>query len=139
MMLPLALPSLNHGLFLLIAVGLGFGFGFVLERAGFGRSTKLAGQFYLHDMTVFKVMFSAIVTAMLGVLVLEGLGLLDLTALSESALSFTYLWPMVAGGFLLGVGFIVSGYCPGTSVVATASGNLDGLVTVVGVVTGTLV
>ena len=40
----------------------GFGFGFVLERAGFGRSTKLAAQFYLYDMTVFKVMFTAIVT-----------------------------------------------------------------------------
>jgi hypothetical protein len=139
MSLPVALPSLNHGLFLIIAVGLGFGFGFTLERAGFGRSTKLAGQFYLHDMTVFKVMFSAIVTAMLGVLVLEGLGVMDLVALSESALSFTYLWPMIAGGFLLGVGFIVSGYCPGTSVVSTASGNLDGLVTLVGVVFGTVV
>ncbi len=139
MSLPVALPSLNHGLFLLIAVGLGFGFGFVLERAGFGRATKLAGQFYLHDMTVFKVMFSAIVTAMLGVLVLDGLGLLDLVALGESALSFTYLWPMTLGGFLLGVGFIVSGYCPGTSVVSTASGNLDGLVTLVGVVVGTLI
>ncbi len=139
MSFPVALPTMNHGLFLIVAVGLGFGFGFVLERAGFGRSTKLAGQFYLHDMTVFKVMFSAIVTAMLGVLGLEGLGLLDLSALSESALSFTYLWPMIAGGFLLGVGFIVSGYCPGTSVVSTASGNVDGLVTLVGVVFGTLV
>jgi uncharacterized membrane protein YedE/YeeE len=139
MSLPVALPSMNHALFLLVAVGLGFGFGFVLERAGFGRANKLAGQFYLHDMTVFKVMFSAIVTAMLGVLGLSGLGLLDLPALSESALSFTFLWPMVLGGFLLGVGFIVSGYCPGTSVVATASGNLDGLVTVVGVVIGSLV
>jgi len=139
MSLPFALPSMNHALFLLVAVGLGFAFGFVLERAGFGRSNKLAGQFYLHDMTVFKVMFSAIVTAMLGVLVLSGVGVLDLRALSESALSFTYLWPMVLGGFLLGVGFIVSGYCPGTSVVAAASGNIDGLVTVVGVVIGSLV
>ena len=46
------------------AVVIGFFFGFVLERAGFGRATTLAAQFYLTDMTVFKVMFSAIVTAM---------------------------------------------------------------------------
>ena len=34
---------------------------FLLERAGFGRADKLAAQFYLRDLTVFKVMFSAIV------------------------------------------------------------------------------
>ena len=51
---------------LVVAVLIGFGFGFVLERAGFGRANKLAGQFYGTDMTVLKVMFSAIVTAMLG-------------------------------------------------------------------------
>ena len=56
----------------IVAVLLGFGFGFVLERAGFGRSTKLAAQFYFHDMTVFKVMFSAIVVALLGMAVVAG-------------------------------------------------------------------
>jgi hypothetical protein len=134
-----SLVAEHRELGLVVAVLLGFGFGFVLERAGFGRSTKLAAQFYLHDMTVFKVMFSAIVTAMLGVVLASGLGLVDLRALSETAVSETYLWPMTAGGFLLGVGFIVSGYCPGTSLVAMASGAVDGLFTVIGVVVGTVV
>ena len=122
---------------LLVALLIGLGFGFVLERAGFGRSTKLAAQFYLRDMTVFKVMFSAIVTAMLGLVAASGFGLVDLRAISESIASWTWIWPMVAGGFVLGVGFIVSGYCPGTSVVAAASGNVDGMLTVAGVVAGT--
>jgi len=117
-------------------VALGFAFGFVLERAGFGRAQKLVAQFHGTDMTVFKVMFSAIVTAMLGVTGLAALGLLDLAALSFEYPS--YLWPMVTGGFLLGVGFIVSGYCPGTSVVAAASGKADGLFTVGGTVLGAL-
>jgi hypothetical protein len=123
---------------LVIAVLIGFGFGFVLERAGFGRAPKLAAQFYFRDMTVFKVMFTAIVTAMLGVLLLSGLGLTDLRVIASTAVSWTYIWPMLVGGFLLGVGFIISGYCPGTSLVAAASGHVDGAMTVAGVVVGSV-
>jgi rhodanese-related sulfurtransferase/uncharacterized membrane protein YedE/YeeE len=121
------------------AVVIGFFFGLVLERAGFGRATKLAAQFYFTDMTVFKVMFSAIVTAMLGLIIASSLGLADLKAISESAASATYIWPMLIGGLLLGAGFIISGYCPGTSMVAAASGNLDGLMTITGVGIGSLI
>ncbi len=128
------LPS--HELGLVLAVVIGFGFGFVLERAGFGRATKLAAQFYGHDLTVFKVMFTAIVTAMLGVVLASAAGLADFEALADHATSSTFLVPMVAGGFLLGAGFIVSGYCPGTSFVAMASGKIDALMTVVGVIAG---
>jgi len=124
---------------LVVAVVIGIAFGFVLERAGFGRADKLAAQFYLRDMRVFKVMFTAIVTAMLGLVIASSAGLANLREISESIASLTWIWPMVVGGFILGVGFILSGYCPGTSIVATASGNLDGLVTVGGVVAGTFV
>ena len=139
-MLPfMTLLSEHHEIGLVVAVVLGFGFGFTLERAGFGRADKLAAQFYLHDMTVFKVMFTAIITAMLGLMGAAGFGLVNLAEISQSAVSYTYLWPHLVGGLLLGVGFIVSGYCPGTSLVATASGNVDGLFTFVGVIAGSLV
>jgi len=124
---------------LVIGTLIGFGFGFVLERAGFGRAQKLAAQFYGTDLTVFKVMFSAIVTAMLGAVVLSSLGLADFKGLADGIVSPTFLWPMIVGGFVLGIGFIVSGYCPGTSFVAMASGKLDGLATVVGVIVGQVV
>ncbi|HET9555128.1 MAG TPA: SDR family NAD(P)-dependent oxidoreductase [Anaeromyxobacteraceae bacterium] len=120
-----------------VAAVVGVAFGFVQERTGFGRAQKLVAQFYGHDMTVFKAMFTAIVTAMLGTVLLAGLGLLDLRAVEVGYP--TFLWPMIVGGLVLGAGFIVSGYCPGTSFVAAASGKLDGLVTVLGVVLGTLV
>jgi hypothetical protein len=123
---------------LLGALVVGFGFGFVLERAGFGRAPKLAAQFYGYDMTVFKVMFTAIVTAMLGVVILGELRWLDARALAVAATSETFLWPMLIGGFVLGAGFIISGYCPGTSIVAMASGHVDGLVTVAGVIVGSV-
>ena len=115
---------------------IGIAFGFVLERAGFGRAQKLVAQFYLTDMTVFRVMFTAVVTAAVGSSLLSGLGLLDLRAVTINYPS--YLWPMIVGGLLVGAGFVTSGYCPGTGVVAAASGKLDGALTVLGVVVGTV-
>ncbi|MCM2315656.1 MAG: YeeE/YedE family protein [Thermoanaerobaculia bacterium] len=134
-----ALSLSQRELGLIVGVVLGFVFGFVLERAGFGRATKLAAQFYLTDMTVLKVMFSAIVTAMGGLLVVAGLGLTDLPAISQSIASWTWIWPMLIGGFVLGAGFIVSGYCPGTAIVSAGSGNVDGMVAFAGVVSGSFV
>jgi len=119
-----------------VAVVLGTGFGFVLERSGFGRAQVLVAQFYGTDMRVYRTMFTAVVTAGLGTTLLAALGILDLRAVSINYP--TFLWPMIVGGLVVGAGFVVSGYCPGTSVVAAASGKLDGLLTVVGVVLGTL-
>jgi uncharacterized membrane protein YedE/YeeE len=128
-----------HQLGLVFAVLSGFGFGFVLERAGFGRAQKLVAQFYGYDMSVFKVMFTAVVTAMLVVVVASGVGLTDFKLLADHATSETFLVPFAVGGALVGAGFVMSGYCPGTSFVATASGKLDGLATVLGVVVGSIV
>ncbi len=132
-----ALSDGLRGVGLALAVVLGIAFGFVLERAGFGRAQKLIGQFHGTDMTVFKVMFTGIVTAMLGAVVLQRVGVFDL---EMAQMNYpTYLWPMIVGGLMLGVGFAVSGYCPGTSVVAAASGKLDGLATIGGVAIGSVV
>jgi uncharacterized membrane protein YedE/YeeE len=121
---------------LLTAIGLGFLFGFSLERGGFGNPRKLAAQFYLYDMTVFKVMFTAILVAMVGLYTLQGLGLMDLSRLW---INETFVWAQLVGGFLLGVGFIMSGLCPGTSVVSAASGRWDAVVTFVGIFVGTAI
>jgi rhodanese-related sulfurtransferase len=133
-------PLYTHGLFgayagLLVGTLVGIAFGFVLERAGFGRARNLAAQFYLTDVRVLKVMFSAIVTALVGMTFLAGIGVLDL---SQITVPETYLWPQLVGGLLLGAGFIVSGYCPGTGLVAIASGNLDGIAAIGGVMLGSL-
>lgn len=118
-----------------LAVLTGFAFGFVLERAGFGSARKLAAQFYLTDMTVLKVMFTAIVTAMLGLTLLRAAGLVNYDAIWVNP---TFLGAQVAGGALFGVGFVVGGYCPGTSVVAAVSGRLDGLAFLLGTGAGIL-
>lgn len=118
---------------LLSGLFLGFLFGFVLERAGFGNARKLAGQFYLNDMTVFKVMFTAILVAMVGLFSLSSMGLADLSMMWVNP---TFLPAQAVGGFLLGVGFIMSGLCPGTSVVSMVSGRIDAWVTFAGIFVG---
>lgn len=104
-------PLFKYGAFgdeagLVVAFAIGLGFGFFLERAGFGSARKLVSQFYLNDLAVFKVMFTAIVTAMLGTTYLAWMGVLDLSLVY---LTPTWLWPQVVGGLVLGVGFVVGG------------------------------
>lgn len=114
----------------------GFFFGLVLERAGFGDSRNLAAQFYLYDMRVLKVMFTAIVTAMVLIFAAAALGLVDFGRVWVPP---THLWPAVLGGFVLGVGFIIGGYCPGTSLVAASTLKLDGMIYAAGVLFGLFV
>ncbi|HET9599048.1 MAG TPA: YeeE/YedE thiosulfate transporter family protein, partial [Anaeromyxobacteraceae bacterium] len=131
------LPPFHVGL--VVAIASGFCFGFVLERAGFGRAQKLVGQFYGYDLSVFKVMFTAVVTAMTVVLLASAAGLTEFKVIADHAASATWLVPFVAGGIVVGMGFVMSGYCPGTSWVAMGSGKVDGLFTVVGSMLGGLV
>jgi uncharacterized membrane protein YedE/YeeE len=125
--------SFSLGVYLTLAVVLGFFFGFFLERAGFSSARKLTAQFYFKDFSVLKVMFSAIVIAMLGIAYLALVGWLDM---SQLYIPPTFIWPQIVGGLLLGAGFIVGGYCPGTSVAAAAIGKLDALFFIVGIFIG---
>jgi hypothetical protein len=118
------------------ALAVGVAFGFTLERAGLGSARKLAGQFYFTDLTVFKVMFSAIVTAMLGVFWLGRIGVFDV---GDLPIPETYLTPQAVGGAIFGLGFALAGLCPGTSCVSAASGRGDGLAVVGGLFAGMLV
>jgi len=112
---------------------IGIGFGIALEVSGFGDSRRLAAQFYFKDMTVLKVMFTAIVVAMVLIFGASAVGLLDYNLVWVNP---TYLWPGIVGGLVMGVGFIIGGFCPGTSVVSAASGKVDGLFFVLGALVG---
>lgn len=134
-------PFFKFGLFgenvsLIVAFVIGIGFGFFLERAGFGSARKLTAQFYLTDFAVFKVMFTAIITAMVGLFYLGWMGVVDLSLVY---LTPTFMLPQVVGGLLLGVGFVVGGYCPGTACVGLATGKIDALVNLLGIFAGILV
>lgn len=103
---------------------IGFAFGFTLEMSGFGNSRKLAGQFYFKDLTVLKVMFTAIVVAMVLLFLASGVGLLNF---NQVWVNPTYLASGIVGGLIMGVGFILGGFCPGTSLVAASTGKVDGM------------
>jgi len=115
---------------------IGTAFGAALERAGLGSPRKLAGQFYGYDLTVLKVMLTAILTAMIGLQLLSLAGVLDL---GRVYLPPTFLLPQVIGGLLFGVGFVVGGYCPGTCFVGAVGGRFDAVFALLGMVAGMLV
>jgi uncharacterized protein len=119
-----------------VALIIGIAFGWFLERSGMGSARKLAAQFYLRDLTVFKVMFTAIVTAMLGAFWLGWMGFLDL---SRVYVPETFILPQLAGGLIFGAGFAMGGLCPGTSCVSAATGRIDGFAVVMGMFAGVLV
>ena len=136
MNLPLySYEQLSSVSYLLVALFIGIGFGYVLEKGGLGNAKKLIAQFLLKDLAVFKVMFSAIVTALIGVYILSASGYLTINLI---AISDSYLLPQLAGGLLLGIGFAISGYCPGTTIVGMASGKIDALFSFIGLFLGTL-
>ena len=123
-MAPLVPFFISEEFNLVIALLVGIGFGFVLEQAGFSSTKKLVGLFYGYDFTVLRVFFTAGVTAMAGVLLLGHYGLLDLSLIYVNP---TFLRSAIAGGAIMGAGFIIGGFCPGTSVCAAAVGKLDAM------------
>jgi len=132
---PFVPDLISDQLNLVVALVLGIGFGFVLEQAGFSSSRRLAGVFYGYDFTVLRVFFTAAVTAMSGVLLLGRFGLLDT---GEIFVNPTWMVPTIVGGIIMGTGFIVGGYCPGTSVCAAAIGKVDAMFFVGGGLAGVL-
>ncbi len=117
----------------LVLLLIGTAFGWVLESAGFGDSRRLAGQFYFKDLAVLRVMFTAIVSAMLLIFWATALGWLSY---EDVWVNPTYWWPGIVGGLVMGVGFILGGYCPGTSLVSLATFKFDGLFFVLGALVG---
>jgi thiosulfate/3-mercaptopyruvate sulfurtransferase len=127
--------QLNAPLGFMAALALGFCFGLCLEKAGFGSSSRLSGVFYFTDMSVVKVMFSALVTAAIGLVAAERLGVVSLDALYQMP---TILGAHAVGGVIFGLGFAMGGWCPGTAAVGLASGRLDALMFLAGIVLGSI-
>ncbi len=121
---------------LLLAFLIGIGFGFVLESSGFSSSRKLAGVFYGYDTVVLKVFFTAAITAMLGMLFLSLFGWLDLDLVYINP---TYLPSAIIGGIVMGAGFIIGGFCPGTSFAGASIGKIDAMVFIGGLFIGVII
>ncbi len=126
--------SVNSEYFLAFVVGILFGF--FLEQAGFGNARRLALTFYFKNLTVVKTFFTAIITAMVGIILLDHFSIL---AMDQSWINPTYLWPAIVGGLIMGVGFAVGGYCPGTGFVGLATLKVDALFNIIGGILGMVI
>jgi rhodanese-related sulfurtransferase len=124
----IAVSAANPWTYVLFGV-IGFAFGFTLEMSGFGDSRKLAAQFYFRELTVLKVMFTAIVTAMVLLFGAVSLGVLNF---DQVWVNPTYLWSGILGGLIMGVGFIIGGFCPTTSLASASTGKIDGMLFMLG-------
>jgi len=100
----------------------GFIFGFLLQKGGVTKYNVIIGQLLLEDFTVLKIMLSAVVTGMIGVYIMKGLGWVSLHPKHGS------VGMNVIGGLIFGIGFAVLGYCPGTIAGAVGNGYLDAIV-----------
>jgi len=114
---------------------IGIVFGVALERAGFGSSRRIAGIFYFRDMTVLKVMFTAVVVAMLGICYAKAFGLVTI---ENVYFLHTIYATQIVGGLIFGFGFVMSGWCPGTGAVGLASGKIDAMVFLIGAIGGSI-
>ncbi len=114
---------------------IGIAFGVALERAGFGSSRRLAGIFYFRDMAVLKVMFTAVIVAMLGLCYAKAFGWVTT---DNVYFLHTLYAAQILGGLIFGIGFVMGGWCPGTAAVGVASGKIDALVFLAGAVGGSI-
>jgi hypothetical protein len=121
---------------LLMAFFIGIAFGFVLEASGFSSSRKLAGVFYGYDAVVLKVFFTAAITAMLGLLFFSLFGWVDLNLVYVNP---TFITSSIVGGVIMGAGFILGGYCPGTSFCGASIGKTDAMVFIGGLFVGVFI
>jgi len=131
-----SLINMPEWLDLIIALLIGTGFGFALEQAGFSSSRKLAGMFYGYDATVIKVFFTAAIVALIGSQILSYVGLLNLNMVFVNEF---YVTASVVGGIIMGAGFIMGGFCPGTGLSALSIGKIDAMVFFAGGLTGAFI
>ena len=115
---------------LVIGFLIGGVFGAILYMGGATSYRRILGTLLLKDMWIIKLMCTAIGVGTLGIY------LLDLGGLANLSIKPAYLGGVALGGIVFGIGWAVSGYCPGTCVVGAAEGKFDAIFTVLGGLVG---
>jgi uncharacterized protein len=118
---------------LALGLALGAAFGALLQLSGASSHTKIIQALRLNELTIIKLILAAIGAGLIGVHLLDGFGL------AHMKVKELYLPGMIVAGILFGVGFAVTGYCPGTALAAAAEGKPDAWATIAGGLCGALV
>jgi len=117
-----------------LSILLGIFFGFALQRVGATNPQNIINMMRLKDLHLMKAIFFAIGISSIFLFILMAVGIIDVGHLSVKS---SYIG-VVVGGALLGLGFAVAGYCPGTGLTALADGRKDALFFVGGGLLGAL-
>jgi hypothetical protein len=108
-------------------------FGAALLLGGLADPDKIIGTLRLKDFHAVRTIAVFVLVGMLGTWILE------LTGTAHFSVKPAAILAVAIGGALLGIGFGLTGYCPGTGLACAASGRLDALITVAGMFVGALV
>jgi uncharacterized membrane protein YedE/YeeE len=111
---------------LLLGLAIGTAIGAVMQLGGASSYRKILGSLLLKDMTIIKLILMTIAVTTVGIYAL------DLVDMANMDIKPTYVIGIIVAGLIFGVGFAISGYCPGTCVLASAEGKTDAMFTLLG-------
>ena len=117
---------------MLTAFLIGAAFGATLFLSGLANPDKIVGTLRLKDLHALRVIVVFVLTGVVGVWILDLVGLVNWSVKPAAVVG------ALIGGALLGIGFGLTGYCPGTGLACAAAGRLDALATVIGMFLGAL-
>jgi uncharacterized protein len=112
------------------ALSVGIVFGYVIQRGGFCLTRALSNAVLIRDGNILRAYLLALLVAMVGVQIIEALGLVDIPLRPLRWLS------NVVGGLLFGVGMILSGGCSGSTWYRVGEGAAGAVVVLVGFAIG---
>lgn len=118
---------------LILGLVSGIGFGLIIFKVGASKYDDILNMLRLKNLKILKFMITTVVVASIGIYAMEGAGMIALSVKP------VWLWAQIIGGGIFGIGFAVSGYCPGTSMVAIGEGKKDAIFTVLGGLVGAAV
>ena len=117
---------------LFLGLFIGMAFGSILQLGGASSHRKIIDMLRLRDLSILKLIVTAIAVGGIGIYLLEA------AALAHLSIKPTYVAALIIAGTIFGTGFAVAGYCPGTALVAAAEGKTDAGFSILGGLVGAL-
>ena len=120
---------------IILAILIGLIFGFVLQKAGAANPQRIIDMLRLKDLHLMKTILLGIGLSSLLLFTLMALGIVDN---SNFSVKTAYIG-VIIGGAIMGTGWAIAGFCPGTGIVAAGAGRKDALFFILGGLVGAFI